>query len=190
MLKIKLEEQLAHLDVIEKKPVCDFNFKDIVSLFMHAMKKIGESDNLHADEYKKYYHLFTDDINRQNYGGWPKIFINRNNTKKIEINTVGNYIYSDNVLTLLLRIMYIENYKKNCFWKPHSTYKILDIIPERNDFFFIINYGEQYSNLSDMSLYDLTKLLLSCLKHYIGVHSDNTRSEHQIASTIISLLDV
>ena len=192
MVKIELEEQIYSLDKFSKEDETDMSmgtcavlkptFKECISLLFHAVERINSDSILESDPesskvIQDIHERFTLELAYQNKMGWPQINIARNDFhKRLDIISInGNFIKSDNILTLLLRLLYIENYKRPYVYKTYAYHEIT---------------GHKISNLysapdlRELSLGAILYMLNEGIKHYVKVYHNKNNIEFQLGVAI------
>ncbi len=177
-MSIKIEDYVTSLELISSKDKNKFTFKDIISAIFHACYNMSlDTTYLNHNLWNLYYNEFLNDLKDQNNINWPKLIINRNDyNKRMDILPSKSYIISSNILTLLLRILYIEKYKRSYVYKSYNYYKIL---------------GYQISinkNIEDHTLTELFDLLKTYLDYYIKIYNTSNNFEHELALSILKQL--
>lgn len=173
MTIIALSDYLIDLDKILSKKINRINFQDIISLIFHAIEKIGHD----FPEWKILYIQFQKEFDKQNELKWPRLSVNRNDySKRMDIFCHDVYIVSNNLLTLLLRLLYMENYKRGYTLRSYHYHKIL------GKTFPLEKRVEEYS------LWQLFELLDKCLTYYLEIYDDESRIENRLADKIVGLI--
>lgn len=190
MITISLNDQITNLEKILPKTVENLTFKDVMSLIFHATIFMTRASNTESSDtdtdtdtstenWIKFYDEFKNDFAKQNDEKWPKLFIIKNNYyKRIDINTSSSFTKSKNLLMLLLRLLYVENYKRTYVFKSYKYHKILSHkIPIKN-----------ITEIKKISLSDLFDSLKTYINYYLKIYNDNTHYEYILGKSIISQL--
>lgn len=174
---IKLEDEIVRLDKILKKPMASITFKEIISLVFHAIELLM-NDKTDPDHiyWWKIYEEFMDELNQQNKKIWPELVISKSDHyRRINIMLIITpFIRSKNILMLLLRLLYVEKYKRPYINKVHEYYKILNHRLDKN---IIV--------ATKLSLAELFEYLQLHLERYQKIYSDERLFEYQIAEAIL-----
>lgn len=189
MTNLILDDQITAFEKILSKEYTEVNFKDIISLVFHAINKMKD-DKFSDQEYseqtsetqcKKIYDKFEEELSLQNKFGWPQIFIVRNDyERRMDLATGGgSYISSTNILTLLLRILYVENYKRRYVFRSYDyrkvmSHKIRSLMTKQVD---------------EFALEEIIDLLKNHLHHYLKIYNDCTHFENQLATAILKQIE-
>lgn len=177
---IKLKDQLIPIEVIIDKNINSITFKETISLVFHSAyhvaENIFEEDNT---KWKDFCVEFEKQLKRQNEKSWPYLRILKNDkNRRIDIILTGTPLISTtNFFVLLLRLLYIENYKK--MFTSMYYHQILD-------------YKQRTSNnmtIKHISLADIYKHLKKNLEYYIQVYNDEKYYENQLARSLLKQLD-
>lgn len=172
---------IVPLYLLTDKKIIDIAFEEIIGLIFHA------NFNLACDRtYKKYaywdflYKNFVKDIEKQNLAGWPIMTVNKNDYfNRIDIISIEKpFIDTDNILTLLHRLLYIENYKINAGYdNPVLKFK-----------FIKLSCLEDSNIVENVSLYDLFSLLEKYLAYYVSKYGNVGNIENSLGSRILGLI--
>lgn len=146
--------------------------RDVISSLIHAMEIASDIDPTLDKIYTKY----LCETYRQNDLGWPKALICNNAIKKrIEICKMREEFFdSDNVLTLLHRLVYLEDLKTGANDTKQYT-KALDRVVVRP------------LDLKECTVDDLVVYTRYALSSY-NVLFDMSNVENALANTILSIL--
>lgn len=168
---ISLENQFNSLSDISSKDLSVINFKDLAYLFFVAVKTESSQD------WQVYYSDFVCELSDQNNKTWPTInFLKNNFSNRIDVFTMNRFINSDNFLTLLLRLIYVENLKTNKF--SNQLYlNPLEYTP-------ITETG----TIKDLTFDQIIILLKKCFDNYIKIYNNNGHFEHELANVLINQL--
>ena len=175
------EENITPLEKIIPKTMDNLTLKETVSLIFHA-SHILAMDLDFSENYKwqSFYEEFEKDLKEQNRRKWPKLIIVKNDySKRIDIFSTGlHYVITDNLLSILFRLLYIENYKRKYIYKSYNYHNIL---------------GHKLSNqpdklVSKISLEELFNLLKYQLKYYLKVYDDADHYENCLGGKLQALM--
>uniref|UniRef100_A0A6G6AC27 Uncharacterized protein n=1 Tax=Borely moumouvirus TaxID=2712067 RepID=A0A6G6AC27_9VIRU len=170
-----------HFNIIPIKDIIDKNenqidFVEIISLVFHAVNILSEK---RTNYWKSLYVEFKHDLKKQNKQKWPVLNITHNEfNKRFDIYISKPFIESDNILTLLNRLLYIETYKSENIKKNGYKNILKNILVKNSDI----------CRVNKISLYQLFELLIEQLNFYVKLYNDNTKIEHSLAQKIINLI--
>lgn len=164
MATIALHEQILPLTVILNKNINNITLRETISLIFHAIILIYNDEI--CEQWKELYDGFEKELHQQNDKTWPYISITTNNT--VDIFLSESFIKSNNILMLLLRLLYIENKKK-----------YINMVSENN-----INIS-----IKKLSLNYLFDILKNQIKYYIKTYPDNKYVEYHLGNAILNLFD-
>ena len=195
MTSITYNEQIIPLAKIINKNINNLTFKEIISLIFHAvgivandksdpelatLKRGAEYLNDSQLTWKNIYDEFQKELEMQNKYKWPVMTIIKNDySKRMDIFSNDEFIVSQNFLTLLLRILVVENYKRPYIYKSYNYHKILG---------HKLKISESHS-IQKISLTDLFTYLKICLKYYIRIYNNDKYFEYQLAKAILNQMD-
>jgi hypothetical protein len=169
MATVDLRDQIIDLDKILSIESNELTIKDIISLIFHTVIQMA-SDNV----WKKYYHEFESELAKQNELEWPKFSIMKNDyDKRFDIILFKSFLKSNHLLMLLLRLLYVENYK-SAKRSPDNYYH--DIL---------LHKMTVKNQIQKLSLTDLFELLKKCVDQYIKVYNHEGYFEYQLGDTIL-----
>ena len=175
-----LDDRLLPLEKIVNKNINELTFKEIISLIFHASKNIINDPS--CTEWAKLYKQFEKELSEQNKMKWPEMAIIKNDyDKRIDILTTtsaATFIKTENIFMLLLRLLYVENYKRPYIFKSYNYHKILGNKLK----------GARQQSVKSLSLYDLFDLLQKQLTRYIRIYNDENQFEHQIATSLLKCI--
>ncbi|XWV26593.1 hypothetical protein QJ857_gp0474 [Tupanvirus soda lake] len=182
MTSIILNEQITPLEKIINKNINNLTFKEIISLVFHAAS-ILSNDNLDtiSQGWTDIYTEFEKELEKQNKSKWPQMSITKNDyNRRIDIfSTGGSFISSKNIFMLMLRLLYVENYKRPYVYKSYNYHKVLGYKPKTIDNVCV----------KKLSLAELFEHFKICMKHYMRVYSDEKHFEYQLGKTINKILE-
>lgn len=181
MSTINIVNYIIPLDNIVNKNINNVTFNEIISLIFHAIL-ITSTDKTESDNiiWNEIYTQFEKELIEQNNKKWPYMTIIKNDYgKRVDIfSTDTSFIGSNNILMLLMRLLYIEKYKRSYVYKSYKYHKILGYkmetvrdIPIRN-----------------VSLIELFKFLHMYMEYYIKIYNDNEYIEFELGKKIINQL--
>lgn len=174
-MSIILETEISPISEIYKKNINQLNFKDVCSLIFYATHNMAEKNS----SWKIFYQEFQQEIILQNKNKCPNLTaITNNYSRRIEVYCDKGFITSKNFLTLLLRLVYIENRKKP--EKIYAYHKVLDYLTTIDNF----------DSISKLSIDELFQLLRKYLEYYLKVYNDEFMFEYQLALCIMNELDI
>ena len=154
-----------------EKNTSTMTFIETISLFFNVCEKYSLSTNKRYTEFSDIYNNFIQDYQYQLYCEWPKIIVNDNkiNNRCDVLITNGIFLKSNNILTFLLRLIYIENHKK----EANLLHKI---------------YNETNNGIENMTILEIIDLMIACVNRYLLVYANNFSIEYSIATKILELL--
>lgn len=170
MIKISIDDTFADIDKINNKDINTLTFEDTIILAFYFSKEMSDT----------YYTEFKNELNKQNDDGWPKLLFTRNDKKqRLDILFTASFIPTDNLLLLLLQLLYIEKSKRfndiNKIYVSFTRYEILDHC-------FDSSSEDDYNQLS---LDNLLEMLESYIVFYMEMYNDSMLYEHKLAERIL-----
>ena len=171
MTVINLDNVIVPIDKILDKKISETTFLEIASIFFH-IETYALCNNHLYDIYRE----FNEDQNLQNSIGWPEMEIRENKFhNRLEVtHTKGDYIITNNVFSLLFRLLYIEKCKI-----PYGKMNILDHTISKVD----------DKQIKDLFLIDIMDILQEHLIYYTVIHHNQKHFEYQLAKTILELIE-
>lgn len=166
---------------IIKKNVENITFQDIISLIFHTfIYMIQEPSHPDYHNWKKYYQEFERDYEKQNKETWPQIVITRNDHKKrIDIVSLSDdFIISTNFLMQLLKMLYVENYKRSYVYKAYKYHKILSYKIKKNGI----------NKVQTLSIHDIFDILKKFMLYYMRIYNNQQNFEYILAKSIFDQL--
>ena len=174
-MSIILENEIFPLLQLYNKTLKEMTFKDIISLIFHAFQKLSMTN----DEWNKYYKEFQLELFLQNEKKCPHLITTTNDfNKRVEMYCDKGFIPSNNFLIMLLRLLYIENRKKNIIGTS-GYHKILD---------HNITPAIHVDSIKKISIEQLFDLLKPYLSYYMKIYNDELMFEYQMANAIMAQL--
>ena len=180
MIKIKLDDLLSNQDLLLDRNINSLCFKEIMSMIFHASKNIYDKKIETPDNTKwsEFYQEFEDNLEAQNKLGWSKLnYITNGVRRRVEIFSPASFIRTKNLLTLILRLVYIENFKLEKINQTGTsgfheilTYKI--DIPDK----YLVR------EVSLARLFDIFKLYMN---YYTRIYQNGLMYEYILGKTII-----
>ncbi|BCS82976.1 hypothetical protein QLL95_gp1147 [Cotonvirus japonicus] len=168
------------LNEIINKTIRDINFQEVISLIFHASFNMTCNVS-HPDfnDWNKFYTEFVKDFERQNLSRWPIMTIIDNEYyKRTDVIAIENtFVSSNNILTLLYRLMYIENYKITAGF---NNYKLLE---HKLHSKFLSK-----KNVNNISLHKLFKTLKLYVDYYSRKYTNTNNLEYSLATRLSSLI--
>jgi hypothetical protein len=178
---INIQDYIVSLDKIVNKNINNVTFKEIISLVFHAVQIVSHNET-EPDYFvwKEIYVQFEEELKEQNKKKWPYMTITKNDYgKRIDIfSTDTSFISSNNIFMLLLRLLYIEKYKRPYVYRSYKYHKILGYKMETTNDTCVI----------DISFKELFDFLLIFMKHYIKIYNDGKYLEFNLGKEIIDQL--
>lgn len=161
------------------------NFRDIISLFFHAVENVSSPTSnikINNSEQKKlfaqFYENFENNIAHQAKFGWPKLsYIRNEHNKRFEIFTPALYHPSKNILVLLLRLLHIEHFKEDEMSELDSSY--------HKPLSHKIKISDQY-NCAEISFVRLFEILKEYMIYYTGVYNNGMMYEYSLGTSILN----
>jgi hypothetical protein len=204
MIKISLDTQLINLNNLYNKKVNAVTLEETISLIFYAAIKMADRDSTWKDYYKK----FQQDLNEQNNKGWPKLIFTRNDSRKrLDSLMTETFISSDNLLLLLLQLLYIEKNKKNnimnSVYVSFERYDILshcldNIVENQCHFSSPINEEkmtrglktiECHKDIRQLSLTKMFEILEAYINIYISLYNNKMLFEYKLSKNILTMLN-
>jgi hypothetical protein len=184
-MQIILNEQIICLNDIFHKNIVNITFQETISLIFHAfISMINDESILDKDGWEKIYKKFNMDLAIQNQIKWPRLFFRSEyNHIRIDISTCQTFIQSANILTLLLRVLYIENAKIPLLTKYGGYTKILDHTLDNLVNIPIDNLAN--TPVKDLSLRNLFDLLRSHMEYYLKIYHNMKYPEYHLGDAIL-----
>lgn len=182
MSTINIIDYIIPLDKIIDKNINNVTFKEIISLVFHATLIISnDTTEPDHDKWKQIYTQFEKELAIQNTKKWSYMTIIKNDYgKRIDIfSTDTSFIPTDNIFMLLLRLLYIEKYKRPYVYKSYKYHKILGYKLEI----------EQNILVKNISLLELFEILHKYMKYYIKIYNDGKYIEFNLGKEIIDQLN-
>lgn len=178
-MSISINDKILNLEEIKDKHIKNITFKESVSLLFHAVHNFYNYGNQDFEFWKYTYQQFLEELEHQNNVKWPNILIIKNQSNKCyEIVTNKPFIKSGNLLTLLMRLLYVED----CKARENFI-----------DYFKILDYNISTIDVNISVDKILFTELLSCLKNYIRLYiksyNDNKHFEYQLGRYIWNILN-
>ena len=176
---------LLNKTVLLNKTINTLNFRDIVSLFFHAVENVSSptsSIKINNSEQKKlftqFYENFENNITYQKNFGWPKLsYIRNDHSRRFEIFTPTLYHPSKNILVLLLRLLHIEEFKE------------AEMLANGVDYHRILSHkikiDDQY-NCTHISFVRLFEILKQYITHYVNMYSNGMMYESRLGMAILN----
>ncbi len=182
MSTINIIDYIIPLDKIIDKNIDGVTFKEVISLVFHATQIIinDETDPDH-NIWNTIYTEFNKDLEDQNIKKWPHMTITKNDYgKRIDIfSTDTSFIPTNNIYMLLLRLLYIEKYKRPYVYRSYKYHKILGYKSE-----YKIDYP-----VKNISLTELFEILAQYMKYYLKIYNDAKYIEFNLGKEIIDQLN-
>jgi hypothetical protein len=187
MDEIKVKINIPNFENVINKKINQLKFIDIIVLLIYAFEKnCHDFVNPNSSDMQTYYIEFVDNMKHQNISGWPELLVKCNDYKKrFEIYCTTPFIKSQNVLTLLIRLIYIENFKKTWKQKNYDYHKILDSI----NIHVHSEHNEMNMCAKNLSFNELFTILEEHMIHYNKIYFDEFLFEYQLGSYILKHLN-
>uniref|UniRef100_A0A6C0CBI5 Uncharacterized protein n=1 Tax=viral metagenome TaxID=1070528 RepID=A0A6C0CBI5_9ZZZZ len=181
MIKISLDTQLINLNNLHNKKVGGITLEEIISLIFYAANTMTNRDETWKDYYKK----FQLDLSEQNNKGWPKLIFTRNDSRKrLDSLMTETFISSDNLLLLLLQLLYIEkNKKNNIINSVYVSFERYDILSHRLD-----NIDNQ-KDIKQLSLDKMFEILEAYINIYMSLYNNKMLFEYKLSKNILTMLN-
>lgn len=176
-----IDTYIIPLEKILTKKVNNINMKEIISLIFHTVKTLSISDESDNSSWKELYTDFETQFQRQNTKGWPKMIIMKNYyDKRLDILLTGDpFLSNKNVLFLLYRLLYIENYKYSKYYDSTYFQSIL--------YYQLKNDNE--TSVENLSLDEIFDLLKQHLVYFAYIYKNKLHLEYQLVNNIRNQLD-
>jgi len=181
MIKISLDTQLINLNNLYNKNINIITLEETISLIFYATIKMTSYDETWKDYYKKFQY----DLNEQNVRGWPKLIFTRNDIRKrLDSLMTESFISSDNILLLLLQLLYIEKNKKNNIMNNvYVSFERYDILSHCLD-----NVDLQH-HIGQLSLAKMFEILEAYINIYMGLYNNKMLFEYKLSKNILMMLN-
>lgn len=154
--------------------------QDVLSLAFHTVQDLGKRAFRGSSEWNELYTSHLDDLRKQTVAKWPKPMIrtNRLYTRR-DLDTLSHsFLRTNNFLTLLLRLLYLEVIKNATNYTGESI-NVLDIKP------FDDSILEPVKELTVARIFYLIRMALI---KYVRVYNDAGTFENDLGMSILSAL--
>jgi len=180
MIRIIPDDLLTSQDILMTKSINNLNFKDIISMIFHSVKNINDKKTDTVVEYTKWHDFYEDfklNLEIQNNRSWPRLnYIKNDSKKRLEIFSPTSYNITKNLLILILRLLYIENFKlKEATSISTSFHEILT---------YKIDIPDKYP-ISDLSLVRLFEIFKMYMSYYTRIYSNPMMYEYSLGASIL-----
>lgn len=180
-----LRNHTVGVERLMRKPLSKINLKETISLLFHAIhslyNKMNEK-NRDTKHWITYYKSFLDELKKQETLGWPQLNIVKNNYhKRIDVYPSSTFLRSDNVLVLLHRLLFIENYKRGIMQDSDTYAKVLN---------HKISVNDTTSNIKtkEVSLGKILEMVKSYLSYYVSIYNDESKMEYRLGWYILDIM--
>ena len=178
---IYVDNYLVKYETIMQKNYNNITFKDVISLIFYSIKNLSQISDPEYYKWKIFYENFNEELENQNNMKWPLLDVIKNDfLRKMDIlieDTI--FIKSDHILMLLLRLMYIEDFKEKKLLKSDQYYPILN---------YKINF--LYDKLlHELSLIDFFDMLKKYLLYYIRIYDNEKSIEYKLAQNMLNQIN-
>lgn len=170
-------DNIIVLDRILEKQIKDITFKETISLIFHTVFTLSNTKTSDSKYWNALYKEFQIQFNKQISEKWPQMVIIKNHTHKCAYTTFNgkSFIESKNLLTLLFRLLFIENHKFINVPSHYNFYKILTHELGTKDERIIKN----------LSLFEIFQILKDQLKYYAKVYRNKMHIEYELVNIIL-----
>ena len=169
---VNLCNQITSIEQIIRNSSNDITSIDIISLIFHCTISMAKTDS----GWNKFYSEFITDFENQNKNKWPELIIIKNDfSKRTDAICITSFIDSKNLLTILQRILYIEQYKIKYVCDTYQYHPVLSHKINLNVYF----------NIKKMSINNLFDLLKICMTDYLKIYNDDEKIENLLAKNIL-----
>lgn len=174
-------DNIIVLDRILEKRVKDITFKETISLIFHTVFILSHDKTSNSKYWDALYKEFQIQFNKQISEKWPQMIITKNYTHKCAYTILNekSFIESNNLLTLLFRLLFIENHKFINVPSHYNFYKILNHELETKDDRIVKN----------LSLFEIFQILQDQLKYYAKVYKNKMHIEYQLVNSILKQIE-
>lgn len=181
MTKFIIDNKILPLDRILTKCAAQITFRDMISLIFHASRIMSaKSNDPNNTEWNNLHKKFEHEINCQDCEHWPILQLRFSEFEKcIEIqNLNGKFLETDNFLTLLAYILYIEGYKRSMY-QTHGYVKILTAKVSSR-----LSKSQSDISVSKMSISFLLWMLKLFIDLYLEIYARHSSIEFKIGQAI------
>jgi len=173
-MNLPYEWMMPDMNQISQKDIDDITFEDTIKLFLYMAFQLA----LTNEGWNNYYVDFLNCLGKQNDKGWPNLTFTRNYlNKRLDSLSTNSFVKTDNILLLLLQLLYIEKSKQN-------NNNIYTSFEKTNILDHLIDSSESSSEDS-LSMDDICDFLNDHLQYYTHVYHNKMLYEYQISSTIL-----
>lgn len=165
------------MDQISQKDIVEITFEDTIKLFLYMAFQLA----LTNEGWNIYYVDFLNRLEKQNDKGWPNLTFTRNYlNKRLDSLSTNSFIKTDNILLLLLQLLYIEKSKQN-HDDVYISFEKTNVLDHRID-------SSESSDEDSLSIDDLCDFLSNHLQYYTHFYHNRMLYEYQISNSILSMI--
>jgi len=181
MAIVNLDDHIVSLDKILNKKIKNITFKEAISLFFHTATVMINNSDPEYEQWKELYIEFEGQVVQQNKLIWPQLTITKNDYgKRIDIIAMDkSFVPSKNIFTLLLRLLYIENYKRAYVFKSYEYHKILSHKLK----------NESETLAKSVSLDEIFSLLKKHVIRFLKIYTNDKYYEHLLGKKIFNYFE-
>lgn len=184
---MQINKYIIDIDKFIKKNVINLTFSETISLIFHTIYTLKFQSDFNDDNiWQNIYLQFCGELEKQDSLKWPQITLLRNYSHEC-IHTLSSdkpFIDSTNILTLLLRLLFIEKYKYNNDLKYVSFGNILHHALDK-----INNDSVTFITINNLSIYGMFTLLEKQIEYYIKFYKNQSYLEYQLGIKILALVN-
>jgi hypothetical protein len=160
---------LTPYEDIISKDINSLQMKDYLCLLIYAFSRLAKID----DTFDKIYKEFILETEKQ-CKTWPRLTTIYNEySNRIDLVTTSHpFIDSQNILTIVLRFLYIESIKA----KRNPKKSILLYQPKT-----------VFYSFRKIELTELIKVIEDCMDHYLKLYANSSKFENRMAKSLIKL---
>lgn len=165
---------------LTKKTTGQLTVQDVLSLAFHTVHDLGKRTFKGALEWNDLHSSHIDDLKKQAIANWPKPMIrtNRLYTRR-DLDTLSHsFLRSNNFLTLLLRLLYLEVIKNATNYTGESI-NVLEIRPFDDSIL---------EPVKDLTVARIFYLIRMALLKYLRVYNDSGTFENDLGMSLLSIL--
>lgn len=174
-LTVNPSDYLVDKKIVLSKNISVLNFHEIISLVFHAIENI--KDRSECTEWNNLHKDFIELLDSENKRRWPKLnYMTNTYRKRLEVFFSSTFTSTNNVLLLLIRLLYIESFKND-----NGTLQIECHQPLQHH----IAIPDKYMS-TEVSIVRLFELLKMYLNYYIKIYHNEMMFEHLLGKAIIN----
>jgi len=182
-LVIDLKDYLLNKDAILSKNISELNFHEVISLVFYAIEGIHSGEGISTSstsnqsnaDWTSLYKDFLALLESENKRRWPKLnCITNSYRKRLEVFFPSTFTQTNNILLLLLRLLYVETFKVDNMPAQLAPHPVL---------LHHINIPDKYKS-TEVSLVRLFELLKSYLGYYVKIYHNEMMFEYVLGKKV------